>query len=254
MTASQRNHQEQQRSTWQRATARVAPIFVTAILFVVAIAALAAPQAQYQNQNQDRDRYREQDRDHDRDHDRDGDRDHNRGGVIFILGFERNMRDFGGGNGGRPAPDALCDPGFVAVGFHVQTGEFYNQAWLECAPMRSDASLGDERRLTGRTGSPGGAPVHDARCSYGKALRGLAGRTGASIDQASGECTNVRDIAQRFENPPTELTQPVSIPRPGGRPAQADCPTGSVVTGFRAMSGEYMDHLWILCSELHRSY
>ena len=47
------------------------------------------------------------------------------------MGFQRVASDFGGGNGGRPAPDALCDPGFVAVGFHVQTGEFFNQAWLE---------------------------------------------------------------------------------------------------------------------------
>src|SRR5438094_10527216 len=111
------------------AVARVA--IVGAILSLVALAALAAPQ--YQNRNRDRDR----DRDHDRGRDRGFDR------TILILSHERMARDFGGGSGGRPAPDALCDPGFVAVGFHVQTGEFYNQAWLDCAPMRSDGSLGD---------------------------------------------------------------------------------------------------------------
>jgi hypothetical protein len=190
--------------------------------------------------------------DRDRDHDRDR-RDHDRG-PILILSYDRVARDFGGGSGGRPSPDAQCDPGFVAVGFHVQTGEFYNQAWLDCAPMRSDGSLGDERRMTSRTGSPGGRPVSDARCSYDRALRGLRGRTGASIDETSGECSLLRDIAQRFGNPATELTQPVMRPRAGGRPSEAQCPAGGVVTGLRSMSGEYMDHLWILCSELQRSY
>jgi hypothetical protein len=136
----------------------------------------------------------------------------------------------------------------------VQTGEFYNQAWLDCAPLRSDGSLGDERRMTARTGSPGGRPVHDAYCSNGRALRGLRGRSGASIDEANGECSLVRDLAERFDNPSTELTEPVTRPNPGGRPTEAQCPAGAVVTGFHSMSGEYMDHLWILCSDLQRSY
>jgi hypothetical protein len=198
---------------------RIAPVF--AILFLIALAALAGPQ--YRN-------------------------------GILIVSCDRIARDFGGGSGGRPSPDAQCDTGFVAVGFHVQTGEFYNQAWLDCAPMRSDGSLGEERRLTTRTGSPGGRPVSDARCSYGRALRGLRGRTGASIDEAAGQCSLIRDIADRYENPATEMTQAVMRPRPGGRPSQAQCPAGTVVTGFRSMSGEYMDHLWIMCSELQRSY
>src|SRR5580700_9327892 len=142
-----------------------------------------------------------QDRDRDRDHDRDRNRN-----TILILSFERIPRDFGGGSGGRPSPDAQCDPGFVAVGFHVQTGEFFNQAWLDCAPMRSDGSLGEERRITTRTGSPGGRPVFDAPCPNGRALRGLRGRTGASIDEAAGMCSFVRDLAQRFENPDTQMT------------------------------------------------
>lgn len=198
---------------------------------------------------------RNQDRDHDRDHNRDRafDRDHERG-PILILSYERVARDFGGGSGGRPSPDALCDSGFVAVGFYVQTGEFYNTAWLDCAPMRSDGSLGDERRMTARTGSPGGRPVFDASCSDGRALVGLRGRTGASIDEAAGECAFIRDIAQHYDNPRVELTQPVMRPRPGGRPSEAQCPAGSIATGFRSMSGEYMDHLWIVCSELQRSY
>jgi hypothetical protein len=223
--ATSNHSQRDQGGKWQGGTARIAPGL--AILFLVAVAALARPQDRYQ------------------DHDR---------GTILILSYERVMRDFGGGNGGRPAPDALCDSGFVAIGFHVQTGEFYNQAWLDCAPLRSDGSLGDERRVTARTGSPGGQPVHDARCSNGRALRGLTGRTGASIDEASGECSVVREIAERFENPGTELTAPVARPRPGGHPSESQCPAGAVVTGFRSTSGEYMDHLWILCSDLQRSY
>lgn len=205
------------------------------ILLLLTFGALAV--AQDRDQDRDRDRYR--------DHDR---------GTILILSGERVMRDFGGGSGGRPSPDAQCDFGFVAVGFHVQTGEFYNQAWLDCAPMRSDGSLGQERRMTARTGSPGGRPVHDAYCSNGRALRGLRGRTGASIDEAAGECSLIRDLAERFENPSTETTEMVARPGPGGRPAEVQCPVGSVVTGFRSMSGEYMDHLWIVCSELQRSY
>ncbi len=223
------------RTLGQSGTARIVPVL--AILFLVALGALATPQYQ-----QDRDRdHRGQDRDHDR-------------SAILILSYDRVMRDFGGGSGGRPSQDALCDAGFVAVGFHVQTGEFYNTAWLDCAPMRSDGSLGDERRMTARTGSPGGRPVFDARCPDGRALIGLRGRTGASIDEAIGECAFVREIGSRFDNPRIELTESVTRPRPGGRPTQAECPAGSVVTGLRSTSGEYMDHLWILCSELERSY
>ena len=174
--------------------------------------------------------------------------------IILLLSCDRVDRDFGGGPGGRPSPDAQCDSGFVAVAFHVQTGEFYNQAWLECAPLRSDGSLGQERRLTDRTGSPGGQAVLHASCSPGRALRGLRGRTGSSIDEAVGECSLPRDIAERFEEPRTKLTQAVTKPRPGGRPAEAQCPPGSVVAGFRSRSGAWMDHLWIICSELQRSY
>jgi len=183
------------------------------------------------------------------DRDRDRDRDHERG---IFLSDERVARDFGGGPGGRPSPDALCEPGFVAVGFHVQTGEFYNQAWLDCARLRRDGTLGDDVRVTSRTGSPGGRPVHDALCSEGRVLRALRGRTGASIDEAGGECSFVREIAERQEHPRTEMTEPVIRPRPGGKPAEADCPPGFVITGFRSNSGEYMDHLWIVCSELRR--
>jgi len=174
--------------------------------------------------------------------------------IILQVSCDRVERDFGGGPGGRPAPDAQCDSGFVAVGFHVQTGEYYNEAWLDCAPLRSDGTLGEERRTTGRTGSPGGQAVHDARCSGGRALRGLRGRTGSSIDEAVGECSYVRDMGERFEEPGTELTEPVTRPRPGGKPAEAQCPAGSVLTGFRTKSGAWIDHLWILCSDLQRSY
>jgi hypothetical protein len=220
---------------------RIASVF--AALLLIAMLALAAPQDR--NQDRDRDRDREQSRYQDRDRDRD---------TILILGYDRTTRDFGGGSGGRPSPDALCDPGFVAVGFHVQTGEYINQAWLDCAPMRSDGSLGRERRMTSRTGVPGGRAVSDASCPEGRALRGLRGRTGASIDEAIGKCSSVREMASRFENPRTELTNSVARPRPGGRLDEIDCPAGSVVTGFRSKAGDWMDHLWIVCSELQRSY
>ena len=108
--------------------------------------------------------------------------------------------------------------------------------------------------MTARTGTPGGRAVRDASCPEGRALRGLRGRTGASIDEAIGECASVRELASRFDNPRTELTESVTRPRPGGRPDEVQCPPGSVVTGFRSRSGDYMDHLWIVCSELQRSY
>jgi hypothetical protein len=50
------------------------------------------------------------------------------------------------------------------------------------------------------------------------------------------------------------MTQSVLRPRAGGHPAGAECPAGFVVTGFRSNSGEYMDHLWLVCSEVQRSY
>ncbi len=199
------------------------------MLCLIAFAALAA--AQY---NQDRDR------DHGRDHDHGG----------MHVAHERTAIDFGGGQGGRPAPDAVCDENSVAVGFHVQTGEFFNTAWLDCARVRRDGDLGDEVRMTERTGSPGGRPVQDASCPRGMALRGLRGRTGASIDEAVGICSPFREIAGRRERMRTEFTQPLRRPNPGGRRARAECPRGSVVTGFRSNSGEYIDHLWVLCSEV----
>jgi hypothetical protein len=183
--------------------------------------------------------------------------------AILLLGCEVIERDFGGGSGGRAVPDARCDGGFVAVAFHAQTGEYFNQAWLDCAPMRSDGTLGEERRTTARTGSAGGRDVHDAQCRPGKVLRGLRGRTGASIDEAIGECSAVGDLDDRHDrddrrdrdnSPRMEMTNPVAIPRPGGRPAEAHCPSGSVLVGFRSRGGEWMDHLSILCSEVQRTY
>ena len=215
-------------ATKECGTARIVPVL--AILFAIALGALAAPQ------------YQDRDRDRDRDHDR---------GSLFVS-RDRMTQDFGGGHGGRPSPDALCDDNSVAVGFHVQTGEYFNQAWLDCVHIRRDGDLGDDVRMTERTGSRGGRPVFDAFCPNGFVLRGLRGRTGASIDEAVGECTPLREIADRFDRPRTEWTQPITRPNPGGHPAGAECPIGFVVTGFRSNSGEYMDHLWVVCSELRR--
>lgn len=213
----------------QSGAARIVPVLM--ILFTIALGALAMPQYQ------------------DRDHDRGGDRDDH--GGIFVS-REQIMQDFGGGRGGRPSPDAVCEPGSVAVGFHVQTGEFFNQAWLDCVHIERDGDLGRDARMTERTGSRGGRPVFDAFCPNGSVLRGLRGRTGASIDVAAGMCSPLRDIVSRNDRPRTAMTQPVARPGAGGHPAEAVCPPGSVVTGLRSYSGEYMDHLWVVCSELRR--
>jgi hypothetical protein len=220
------------RTILRKMTAQSTPFLVVAILCLIAFAALAAPQ--YPNQDRDRDR----------------DRDFDRG--FIRVSRERMAIDFGGGNGGRPSPDALCEEDSVAVGFHVQTGEFFNTAWLDCVRVRRDGDLGDNVRMTERTGAPGGRPVHDAFCPRGMVLRGLRGRTGASIDEAVGICSPFREIAERRGRNRTERTEPVLRPNPGGRPARAECPLGSVITGFRSNSGEYMDHLWVICSELRR--
>jgi len=197
-----------------------------AALLFIAFAALAAPQYQ------DRDRAFDRDRIH--------------------VSHERIVADFGGGNGGRPSPDALCPEEAAAVGFHVQTGEYFNQAWLDCVHVHGDGRLGEEIVATDRTGSPGGCPVFDAICPPGFVLRGLRGRTGASIDEAVGACSPLREIADRIDRPRTEFTQPILRPRPGGHPSEGFCPLGAVVTGFRSNSGEYMDHLWVVCSEIRR--
>ena len=203
--------------------ARIALLF--AILLLIAFAALAAPQ----------------DRDRDRDHDRNW----------IHVSRERTAQDFGGGSGGRPSPDAVCEEGFVAVGFHVQMGEYFNQAWLDCAHLRPDGWAGDDLRMTERTSSPGGHDVFDARCPEGRVLVGLRGRTGASVDEAMGACTAAREVMER-PDPRVDFTAPIRRPHAEGRPAEARCPSGSVVTGFRSTSGSHMDHLWIVCSELRR--
>jgi hypothetical protein len=233
------HHQES-----QRIRVRLAPVLVTAILLLAAFGALAAPQYP----SQDRDRYQDRDRHYDQDRDRDDDR-----GRLIRVSHETIDVDFGGGRGGRPSPDAMCGEESVAVGFHVQTGEFFNEAWLDCVHMRHDGSR-SEPRMTGRTGSPGGRPVHDAFCPNGFVLRGLRGRTGASIDEAVGVCSPLHEVAERRDDPRTAMTQPIMRPNAGGHPAEAYCPRGAVVTGFRSMSGEWMDHLWLVCSELRHEH
>jgi hypothetical protein len=226
MNAAGRNsHFQTAKPSRQRGTARI--VAVSAILLGIALVALAAPQYP----NQDRDRGYDRDR-------------------FPIISRQQTAYDFGGGNGGRPSPDALCEPNSVAVAFHIQTGEYINEAWLDCSPVRPDGRIGHDRQTTNRTGSPGGRPVSDAYCQKGFALRGLRGNTGGSIDTMAGICSPLGDIASGNPRPRTQITRPVMRPRPGGRPAGVECPPGSVVTGFRSNSGEYMDHLWILCSQV----
>jgi hypothetical protein len=213
-----------QSTSQQNGSARIAMIF--GILFVAALAALAAPQ--YPNQYPGRP---------------------GPGGPQFV-GRDRVAYDFGGGGGGRPSQDALCEPNTVAVGFHIQTGEYINEAWLDCTSVRPDGRLGGDRRMTGRTGSPGGRPVSDAYCQRGFALRGLRGNVGGSIDTMAGICSPLEDIASRNPRPRSRMTRTVMRPSPGGRPAGVECAPGQAVTGFRSNSGEYMDHLWILCSDV----
>ena len=162
--------------------------------------------------------------------------------------------DFGGGPGGQPSPDAMCPAGSAAVGFHVQTGSKYNQAWLDCAEIRPDGTMEGQYRSTSRTGAPGGQAIHDARCRPGSVLRGLKGRTGSSIDEAIGVCSSARDIFNSYDSRRVELTNPIRRPDSGGSPAEAQCPSGSVMVGLRSRSGAWMDHLWILCSEVRRGY
>ena len=174
--------------------------------------------------------------------------------YIYQISCDRMQRDFGGGPGGRNITEAECESGFVAVGFHVRTGEYFNQAWLDCAPLRSDGTFGEERRMTARAGSAGGNTDHDAGCSSGRVLRGIKGRAGESVDEVVGECSYLKDIGDRFEAPSTDLTASVIRPKPGGKPAEAACPAGYAMVGFQSKSGEWIDHLWVQCSEIRRTY
>jgi len=200
---------------------RRAAIFVFFILATVAISGSARAQ-----------------RDHDRDRDRDRD------------DRPRTM-DFGGGSGGSRESQARCGPDDFAVGFHVQMGEFFNLISVDCAHVRPEGGLGHHLRATEQAGTPGGREERDAICPEGQVLVGLQGYTGGSIDQAAGICADPRDITDP-RGYRTQVTNTIAIPRPGGRPAQAQCSAGQVMKGVRARSGEYIDHLWILCSDVDR--
>jgi hypothetical protein len=157
--------------------------------------------------------------------------------------------DFGGGSGGRNVTYATCDPGSVAVGIRVRTGEYLNQAWLECSPLRPDGSLGGGSRVTAPAGQSGGRVENAARCPNGQVLRGLRGQAGSSVDLITGVCASPGEIRDRPQ-PRSTQTSSVSIPRPGGRPVQAPCPQNAAIVALQAKSGEYMDHLWIQCADL----
>ena len=83
------------------------------------------------------------------------------------------------------------------------------------------------------------------KCQLAVPLDNVLGRKAAGDHEQS-------QIANRFDRPRTEFTQPLTRPRPGGHPAEAECPQGFVVTGLRSMSGTWMDHLWLVCSEVQR--
>ena len=103
---------------------RLAPLL--SIFFLILVGALAIPRGGAQ------DRYQDHDRDHDRDRD----------GFIRVS-RDQFDRDFGGGRGGRPSPDAQCELGSVAVGFHVQTGEYSirpGSIALPCVPKDGSAT------------------------------------------------------------------------------------------------------------------
>ena len=177
-------------------------------------------------------------------------------GRAFAQGFGYPSQpitiDFGGGPGGRNITNATCEPGSVAVGFRARIGEFFNEVWLECAPLRFDGSLAGGFRETAAAGQAGGKAEKSARCPNGQVLRGLKGRTGASIDQIAGVCSNPQEIRDNPE-PRTAKTSTVSRPNSGGQPAEASCPVGSALVGFQTKSGEYIDHLWIQCTDLREA-
>lgn len=184
------------------------------------------------------------------------DRDRDRDGGYSINSFRPVQIDFGGGGGGKRFSEAKCGPGSVATGFHVQMGEFFNLVWVDCAHLRRNGSLDRDLTSTEQAGTPGGRRVADAQCPAGSGLIGLRGRTGASIDEAVGQCVDPRDVMERreerHEGRRPEFTNPITTPNPGGQPAEARCEPGQVMVGLRAKSGEWIDHLWVLCANIEQ--
>ena len=179
--------------------------------------------------------------------------DQGRPGYGYWISNSRpSQRDFGGGSGGRNVTDAKCGPGYVATGFHVKMGQYFNLVWVDCAGLRSNGSLDGNRIVTAKAGAQGGGDFRDAQCPYGQGLVGLRGSAAASIDEAAGRCANVKDIADRKGYPRIQFTNSITIPRPGGRPADAQCQSGQVMVGIRVKSGQWIDHLWILCSNIQK--
>ena len=173
------------------------------------------------------------------------------GPGYWISSSRPTQSDFGGGPGGQQFSDARCKPGSVATGFHVQIGKYFNLVWVDCAVLRPNGALDRNVRSTSQAGSPGGNDVRDAQCPFGQGLIGLQGRTGGSIDVAVGVCADPREVADR-RNPRTQLTNSIAIPSPHGQPAQAPCQVNQVMVGIRAKSGQWIDHLWVLCSDIQR--
>ena len=218
-------------NTWRAA------VFFLAILATVAISNSARAQRDEREEREQREQ-REQ-------------RERNEHGYTVESSNPRPM-DYGGGRGGSNISDARCGPESVAVGFHVQMGQYYNLVWVDCAHLRPDGNLGHNERSTEQAGTPGGRDVRDAGCPEGQALVGLQGSTGASIDEAAGLCVDPREIPDPRGNRRVQFTNAIAIPHPAGRPAQAQCSAGEVMVGFRARSGQWIDHLWVLCADLHR--
>jgi hypothetical protein len=187
--------------------------------------------------------------------DRDREPEERRDSGYSIASFRPPLQiDFGGGPGGQEFTDARCGRESVATGFHVQMGEYFNLIWVDCARLRRNGSLDRDLTSSPQAGKPGGNRVADAQCSGGLGLIGLRGRTGEAIDEAAGVCADPREVEDRDrrEHFRPEFTTAIAKPSPGGQPIQAMCQPGQVMVGIRAKSGRWIDHLWILCSNIER--
>jgi len=219
---------------------RVENIWRTAIFFLAVLAIIAVSNAAWAQRDEREEREQREQREQ---------RDRYEHGYKVEHEHARPV-DFGGGPGGSAVSDARCGPDAVAVGFHVQMGQFFNLIALDCAHVRPDGTLARRERLSDQAGTPGGREQRDAGCPEGMAMVGFQGSTGASIDEAAGMCVDPRAIPDPRGYPQPQLTNAITIPHPGGRPALAQCSAGQVMVGVRAKSGQWIDHLWILCSNI----
>lgn len=134
-----------------------------------------------------------------------------------------------------------CPPGMVIAGFSATSAGRLNTLTPFCRRhgLRSPAGKRTDRGPT--FGRRNDAPnKYRAFCPQGSAVSGMSGRFGAFIQALTLHCQSLVDPASK----PTGVTL---IPGEGPSPFNAQCPSGSVATGYRGRSGLLIDGVGLSC-------